>query len=90
MVSPKAKLTSFFRFISVCLKWRLHFEFITAKNALPIAAEPGSSADSVTWQGPADIDVETMVWDMPIKVFATSPIHASTVSLLRRETEAFV
>ena len=84
------KISSFPPYISVCLKWRLHFEFVTAKAPLPAAGEPQSAADSVSWQGPADIDVETMVWDLPIKVFATSPIHASTVSLLRKETDAYI
>ena len=76
--------------VTVCLKWRLHFEFVTAKSALPEVKQPNSASDSVTWHGPSDIDVETMIWDMPIKVFATSPIHASAVSLLRNETDAIV
>ena len=37
------------------------------------------------WTGPSELQVETMVWDMPIKVFATNPIHATSVSLLKSE-----
>ena len=74
----------------MCLKWRMHFEFVTSKSALPEVKQPTSASESVTWRGPSDIDVETLVWDMPIKVFATSPVHASAVSLLRQETNAIV
>ena len=35
------------------------------------------------WRGPATLDVETMVWDLPIKVFPTNPLHASSVTLLK-------
>ncbi len=46
---------------------------------------PPTASDSSTWQGPSHLDVETMVWDMPIKVFATNPMYASSVSLLKTD-----
>ncbi|XP_064620982.1 RAB6A-GEF complex partner protein 2-like [Lineus longissimus] len=67
----------------VCLRWRLHFEFVTSKNLIPDQAPPSEPTESCTWQGPETLEVETMVWDMPIKVFATNPVHASSVSLLK-------
>lgn len=32
-----------------------------------------------TWQGPKSLDIETMVWDLPIQVYPAAPtpdIHA--------------
>jgi len=65
----------------------LHFEFVTAKTPLPSLAPPAANApdSAALWQGPASIDVETMVWDLPIKVFATNPMFVSSVSQLRTE-----
>jgi len=49
------------------------------------AADSRSSSEDVLWQGPASVDVETMVWDLPIKVFATNPVFVSSVSQLRTD-----
>lgn len=72
----------------VCLKWRLHFEFILASSPLPAGASPvqltSPHTDIATWQGPPDVDVETMTWDLPIKILPTSPLHASSISTNRR------
>jgi len=72
---------------AVSLRWRLHFEFMTSKTPLPKLAPPGASTpdSGAVWQGPANVDVETMVWDLPIKVFATNPMFVSSVSQLRTE-----
>ncbi|KAJ7376593.1 Golgi membrane exchange factor (Ric1p-Rgp1p) subunit [Desmophyllum pertusum] len=71
----------------VCLKWRLHFEFTLASSPLPAGASPVQLTtpytDIATWQGPSDIDVETMIWDLPIKMIATNPLHASSISMHR-------
>lgn len=71
--------------ITVSLRWRLHFEFVTSKVPLPDMPQPQNESESSTWQGPRELGVETMVWDLPIRVFATNPIHASAVSLLKLE-----
>jgi len=41
--------------------------------------EDGSS----TWQGPATLNVETMVWDLPVKILPSNPVNASSVTLLK-------
>ncbi|KAK7116156.1 RAB6A-GEF complex partner protein 2-like [Littorina saxatilis] len=68
----------------VCQRWRLHFEFVTSVSQLSSPAEVMSQTqDGGQWRGPATLDVETMVWDLPIKVFPTNPLHASSVTLLK-------
>ncbi|XP_067056955.1 RAB6A-GEF complex partner protein 2-like [Acropora muricata] len=71
----------------VCLKWRLHFEFILASSPLPAGASPvqltSSHTDVATWQGPPDIEVETVTWDLPIKILPTNPLNASSISTTR-------
>ena len=87
----KGKLTTtypllFFVF-AVCLRWRLHFEFVLASTPLPAGASPvqltSRYTDIATWQGPTDVDVETMTWDLPIKILPTNPLHASSISTSR-------
>ena len=63
---------------------------MTAKQPLEAMPEPESEADSATWQGPAQLDVQTMIWDLPIKVFATNPMAATIVSLLKMENSCIV
>ncbi|XP_071964635.1 RAB6A-GEF complex partner protein 2-like isoform X2 [Antedon mediterranea] len=70
----------------VCLKWRLRFEFVTSKEPLPEQVIPADQSESATWQGPQNIGVETMVWNLPIKIMPTNPLHATSVSLLRAVT----
>ncbi|XP_052099381.1 RAB6A-GEF complex partner protein 2-like [Mytilus californianus] len=67
----------------VCLRWRLHFEFVTSSDPIPESERPTNMDDSASWRGPATINVETMVWDLPIKIYPTSPIHASCVTMLK-------
>ena len=81
-------------FFAVCLRWRLHFEFVLASTPLPAGASPvqltSRYTDIATWQGPADVDVETMTWDLPIKILPTNPLHASSISTSRtRNTVVF-
>lgn len=86
-ISVPIPLTSTPGFLTdlVCLKWRLHFEFVTSKKPCPEIEAPSSPSESSSWQGPSELDVETMVWDLPIKVFATNPLYATSVSLLKTE-----
>ena len=56
----------------VNLKWRLHFEFVT--STLPSLS---SFQLDETWQGPASLDIETMVWNLPINVYATTPVFVA-------------
>ena len=81
------KLTLWSFIFTVCLKWRLHFEFILASSPLPAGASPvqltSSHTDVATWQGPPDIEVETVTWDLPIKILPTNPLNASSISTTR-------
>jgi len=72
-------------FPTVSLRWYLHFEFVISKHCLEPLKQPESPSESATWQGPSYLDVETMVWDLPIKVYATNPMYATSVSLLKTE-----
>lgn len=54
----------------VVLKWRLHFEFVTAVTPLTWIGES-------EWYPPKMVDIETMVWDLPIVVYPTAPAHVS-------------
>lgn len=51
----------------VTLKWRLHFEFVTT---VKMAEMPNER--TVNWQGPSSLDVETMIWDLPLHIHPTA------------------
>ncbi|XP_025077254.1 RAB6A-GEF complex partner protein 2-like isoform X1 [Pomacea canaliculata] len=75
----------------VCQRWRLHFEFVTSLSAISSAQDLAANAEQGgQWRGPATLDVETMVWDLPIKVFPTNPLHASSVTLLKTDCTVLV
>ena len=69
--------------LSVCQRWRLHFEFVTSVEPIKEPERPTKPDETSTWQGPATVAVETMVWDLPIKIFPANPVHASSVTLLK-------
>lgn len=54
----------------IALKWRLHFEFVTAVTALNWSGE-------TAWEPPTVMNIETMVWDLPIIIHPTAPTHVS-------------
>ncbi|XP_033227534.1 RAB6A-GEF complex partner protein 2 isoform X2 [Belonocnema kinseyi] len=49
------------------LKWRLHFEFVTTTKLVEMPKE-----NTTNWQGPATLDVETMIWDLPLHIHPTA------------------
>jgi len=60
----------------------LHFEFVISVNGSakqPVPEEEGGSE----WQGPSKVDIETMVWDLPIQLYPTYPNHAAQASQLQ-------
>ncbi|XP_035666697.1 RAB6A-GEF complex partner protein 2-like isoform X1 [Branchiostoma floridae] len=67
----------------VTVKWRLHFEFVLACSPISQPELPTSQSESTTWQGPSSVAVDTMVWDLPIKVLPTNPLQATAVSLIK-------
>uniref|UniRef100_A0A914V2V0 RGP1 n=1 Tax=Plectus sambesii TaxID=2011161 RepID=A0A914V2V0_9BILA len=60
----------------VHLKWRLHFEFVTSTE--PLAINPNKDG---LWMAPNELDIETMVWDLPLKVFPCSPLNACLTTI---------
>ncbi|KAM9292277.1 RAB6A-GEF complex partner protein 2, partial [Gastrophryne carolinensis] len=64
----------------VSLKWRLHFEFVTARKPVEAPCVPENQSEIITWTGAEHINVDTFSWDLPIKVLPTNPILASYVS----------
>ncbi|XP_023241130.1 RAB6A-GEF complex partner protein 2-like isoform X1 [Centruroides sculpturatus] len=59
----------------VSLQWKLHFEFVTTTSQIPDVLPSSSPSESVMWQGPSSLDVQTMVWDLPVMVYPTHPVH---------------
>lgn len=55
------------------LKWRLHFEFVTSthKGLTTLAVENSN------WQAPPEVPIETMIWNLPIRLYSTTPIHVA-------------
>lgn len=50
------------------LVWKLHFEFVTSQTALSDV-----QVINDTWKAPASVNIETMVWDLPIQIYPTIP-----------------
>lgn len=67
----------------VTLKWRLHFEFVTStedENELEMKSRDKpkkEDLDGQVWQGPTNVKIETMVWDLPIKLYPNLPSFIS-------------
>ncbi|CAF0735384.1 unnamed protein product [Didymodactylos carnosus] len=71
----------------ISLRWKLHFEFVTSKVQFPILSSSSDPSMSTTWLPSNSIDVETMVWDLPIKILPTNPYFANNVAKM---TQAFL
>ena len=60
----------------VCsVSYYLHFEFVTTASKGEKQEVPEEEGGS-EWQGPTKMEIETMVWDLPIKLYTTFPNHA--------------
>lgn len=64
----------------VSLRWRLHFEFITAREPVEAPVVLQNQSEVTVWTGAENVDVDTFSWDLPIKVLPTNPTLASYVS----------
>ena len=61
----------------VCsVSYYLHFEFVTTASRGEKQEVPQEEGGS-EWQGPTKMEIETMVWDLPIKLYTTFPNHAA-------------
>ncbi|XP_046399104.1 RAB6A-GEF complex partner protein 2 isoform X1 [Ischnura elegans] len=63
----------------VSLKWRLHFEFVTTSQPNISETVTDDSTNGTVWQGPSSLDIETMIWNLPIKIYPTMPANISQV-----------
>ncbi|KAF3837169.1 hypothetical protein F7725_004633 [Dissostichus mawsoni] len=64
----------------VMLRWRLHFEFVTAREPIEPPTVLQNQSEVTVWTGAEHVDVDTFSWDLPIKVFPTNPALASYMS----------
>ncbi|XP_034020068.1 RAB6A-GEF complex partner protein 2 [Thalassophryne amazonica] len=64
----------------VTLTWRLHFEFVTAREPMEPPTVLQNQSEVTVWAGAEQVDVDTFSWDLPIKVLPTNPALASYVS----------
>lgn len=74
---------NFFTYFSACtviLRWRLHFEFVTAREPLEPPTVLQNQSEVTVWTGAENVDVDTFSWDLPIKVLPTNPALASYMS----------
>ncbi|CAK1550469.1 unnamed protein product [Leptosia nina] len=51
----------------VSLNWRLHFEFVTTNEKLL------PSTEDKDWNAPLNVPIETMVWNLSVKIYSTLP-----------------
>jgi len=65
------------------LKWKLHFEFvISTASVAELGVVPSQPPDPETmngkyWQAPHSVNIETMVWDLPVKLYPNLPAYLS-------------
>ncbi|XP_072315126.1 RAB6A-GEF complex partner protein 2 [Eucyclogobius newberryi] len=64
----------------VTLRWRLHFEFVTAREPMEPPVVQQNQSEITVWSGAEHVDVDTFSWNLPIKVLPTNPTLASHVS----------
>lgn len=67
-------------FLLVSHRWKLHFEFVIAKTSQSYLAKNSDPSMSCSWSPASSIDVESMIWDLPIKVFPTNPFSANNLA----------
>lgn len=62
--------------MTVDVRWRLHFEFVTTNNELKDNDYGNKSLYSeCRWQAPLDVEIETMVWNLPVTLYPTAPMQ---------------
>lgn len=51
----------------------MHFEFVTSAHSglgMP-------SAEDTNWKAPQEVTIETMIWNLPIQLYSTTPVHVA-------------
>ncbi|XP_061620412.1 RAB6A-GEF complex partner protein 2 [Phyllopteryx taeniolatus] len=61
----------------VTLRWRLHFEFVTAREPAEPPVVLQNESKATVWAGAEHVEVDTFSWDLPIKILPTNPALAS-------------
>ncbi|XP_058823491.1 RAB6A-GEF complex partner protein 2 [Topomyia yanbarensis] len=56
----------------VDVRWRLHFQFVTSTNE---ELNTTIVSDTLEWQAPTDISIETMIWNLPVTIYPTAPVQ---------------
>lgn len=51
------------------VKWRLHFQFVTTTSGELFPP----TEDAEEWTAPKEIDIETMIWNLPITLYSSPP-----------------
>ena len=74
----------------VSLRWKLHFEFAISKNLRDILPTTNDPSTSTIWSTPNSMEVESMIWDLPIKVLPTNPYFANSVAKFPCTTVAII
>ncbi|XP_023178917.1 RAB6A-GEF complex partner protein 2 [Drosophila hydei] len=64
-------VTPTFRTDLVDVKWRLHFEFVT--STMMDFGVPNPQSGEL--KAPAELPVETMVWNLPVTIYAANPLQ---------------
>ncbi|XP_068155514.1 RAB6A-GEF complex partner protein 2 [Drosophila tropicalis] len=64
-------VTPTFRTDLVDVKWRLHFEFVT--STMMDFGRPNPESGEL--KAPAELPVETMVWNLPVTIYAANPLQ---------------
>lgn len=61
----------------VVVKWRLHFQFVTSTNE---ELNTQINTETLEWQAPTDISIETMIWNLPVTLYPTAPVQIPQAS----------
>ena len=77
MLPVPLHVTPSFRSELVELSWRLHFEFVTTTGGAAPVSAPADPSHHATWEAPDTLPIETMVWDLPVRLCPTSPGHVA-------------
>lgn len=83
--------------LSVNHKWRILFDFVCVANGPEAAVKrhlrwPTDAADDgekggTLWKAPDHLSVETMQWEIPIKVYPANPHNVALTSTYQTSNE---
>ena len=69
-------VTPAFKTSIVSLSWRLHFAFVTTKPE-QLVTEVISDSQGFMAKAAARLDVQTMVWDLPLNIYPNHPVQVA-------------